>query len=83
MSDTDKGREFAPTGSYTMSCNSYYCSSQHCRRTTRHLCVKMRERTFFYCVTCGRRLELREEFEQAKSETSPMGHDHHGDLLAG
>jgi len=51
-----------------MSCNSYYCSGDTCRRTTRHLCVKMRHRTFFYCVACGRRLELRGEAE------SPVPH---------
>jgi len=42
-----------------MSCNSYYCAGDHCRRTTNRMRVRMRKRTYFYCVECGRRLELR------------------------
>lgn len=38
---------------------NYYCAGERCRKTTRHVCVRMDERVYFYCVDCGRRLELR------------------------
>lgn len=44
-----------------MTGNNYYCAGDQCRKTTRRLCVRMRKRTYFYCVNCGRRLELRDE----------------------
>ena len=47
-----------------MTCTSYYCAGDHCRRTTNHLCVRMQQRTYYYCVQCGRRLELRDEYER-------------------
>ena len=47
-----------------MSCTNYYCAGDHCRRTTQRLCVRMMNRTYYYCVVCGRRLELRGEYEQ-------------------
>ncbi len=46
-----------------MTGNNYYCAGEQCRRTTRRLCVRMRKRTYYYCVNCGRRLELRDEVE--------------------
>lgn len=54
-----------------MSCSSYYCAGDHCRRTTSRVRVRMRKRTYFYCVECGRRLELRarnrDRFDSTKS----------------
>lgn len=47
-----------------MSCINYYCAGEQCRRTTRRLCVRMGDRTYYYCVSCGRRLELRNEYER-------------------
>jgi hypothetical protein len=44
-----------------MTGTSYYCAGDGCRRTTRRLTVRMQKRTYFYCVDCGRRLELRDE----------------------
>jgi len=43
--------------------NNYYCAGDQCRKTTRRLCVRMRKRTYYYCVNCGRRLELRADHE--------------------
>ena len=37
--------------------SNYYCASHLCRRTTRHVCVRMAKQTYYYCVECGRRLE--------------------------
>ena len=44
-----------------MTGNNYYCAGNHCRRTTQRVRVRMAERTYYYCVECGRRLECREE----------------------
>lgn len=52
-----------------MACTNYYCAGQRCRQTTNHLRVRMHDRTYFYCVKCGRRLELRGEFERARAES--------------
>lgn len=49
-----------------MTGNNYYCAGEQCRKTTRRLCVRMRKRTYFYCVNCGRRLELREDHEHLR-----------------
>ena len=49
-----------------MTCN-YYCAGENCRKTTRRLTVRMMDRTYFYCVNCGRRLELRGEIDQTAS----------------
>jgi len=43
-----------------MTGTNYYCSSAACRKTTAHVRVRMDRRTYFYCVQCGHRLELRE-----------------------
>ena len=43
---------------------NYYCAANLCRRTTQRVTVRMMNRTYYYCVRCGRRLELREEYEQ-------------------
>ncbi len=51
-------------GSHTMTFRSYYCDSPQCRRTTRRFCVRMNQRTYYYCVECGRRLELRPEYDK-------------------
>ena len=45
----------------------HYCSGHLCRATTRHVRVRMESRTYFYCVQCGRRLETRAEFENARA----------------
>jgi len=45
---------------------NYYCAGENCRRTTQRLTVRMQDRTYFYCVKCGRRLELRGEYEQTR-----------------
>ena len=50
-----------------MNGTSYYCAGQGCRRTTPRVTVRMLDRTYFYCVQCGRRLESREEYERANS----------------
>lgn len=42
-----------------MTGTNYYCTGDSCRKTTPHVCVRMDKRTFFYCVHCGHRLELR------------------------
>lgn len=42
---------------------SYYCAGQGCRRTTNRVTVRMQNRTYYYCVQCGRRLETRLERE--------------------
>ena len=55
-------QESAASGDNMMG-NNYYCAGDQCRRTTRRLCVRMRKRTYFYCVNCGRRLELRDDLE--------------------
>ena len=44
-----------------MTGTNFYCAGEGCRRTTRRLTVRMQNRTYFYCVNCGRRLELRAE----------------------
>ncbi|MGH2670222.1 MAG: hypothetical protein ACRDH5_14090 [bacterium] len=41
-----------------MTGTNFYCAGDQCRKTTHHVCVRMNEQTYFYCVTCGRRLEL-------------------------
>jgi len=46
--------------------NNFYCAGDQCRKTTRRLCVRMRKRTYYYCVNCGRRLELRADHEHAR-----------------
>ena len=43
----------------TVTRSNYYCANSGCRRTTVHLCVKMEQRKYLYCVECGRRLEVR------------------------
>ena len=45
--------------------SNYYCASHQCRRTTRHVCVRMTKQTYYYCVECGRRLEKVEEVAEA------------------
>ena len=50
-------------GRDNMTGNNYYCAGDQCRKTTRRLCVRMRNRTYYYCVNCGRRLELRDDLE--------------------
>jgi len=40
---------------------NYYCAGQSCRRTTRHLYVRLENQGYLYCVDCGRRLEVRED----------------------
>ena len=49
-----------------MSCKNYYCAD--CRQTTRRLTVRMNNRTYFYCVHCGRRLERRDEYELSEKK---------------
>jgi hypothetical protein len=44
-----------------MSDTNYYCAGTRCRRTTRRVRVRMGQNTYYYCVECGRRLEVREE----------------------
>ncbi len=44
--------------------SNYYCAGQACHRTTQHVIVRMHERTYYYCVQCGRRLEERAEYEK-------------------
>jgi len=39
---------------------NYYCAGESCRQSTRRLAVRVRRKTYFYCVRCGRRLERRE-----------------------
>lgn len=51
-----------------MSGHNYYCAGEHCRKTTSHFCVRMDERTYYYCVDCGRRLEVRLEVRQAHAK---------------
>ena len=43
---------------------NYYCAGDQCRQTTQRVTVRMMDRTYYYCVKCGRRLEVREEHEQ-------------------
>ena len=45
-----------------MQVANYYCAE--CRQTTQRVTVRMMNRTYYYCVKCGRRLEVREEYEQ-------------------
>ena len=52
-----------------MTCNNYYCAGDHCRKTTERVRVRMRNRTYFYCVVCGRRLEMRDEYERQQPVT--------------
>ena len=47
-----------------MTGTNYYCSGDRCRRTTHRLRVRMSNRTYYYCVECGRRLETRTEYEE-------------------
>jgi len=49
--------------------SNYYCASHLCRRTTRHVCVRMAKQTYYYCVECGRRLEK----VKGVAETSALG----------
>jgi len=49
--------------------SNYYCAGEHCRKTTRRLTVRMEKRTYYYCVNCGRRLELRDEDHAAHPHT--------------
>ena len=49
-----------------MQGSNHYCSGHMCRKTTRHVRVRMESRTYYYCVQCGRRLETRREFERTK-----------------
>jgi len=44
--------------------SNYYCAGQACHRTTHHVIVRMHDRTYYYCVQCGRRLEERTEYEK-------------------
>lgn len=53
-----------------MTFRNYYCDSPQCRRTTRRLCVRMNGRTYYYCVDCGRRLELRPEYDKHARQAS-------------
>lgn len=50
-----------------MTATNYYCSGEQCRRTTRRMTVQLQRRTYFYCVKCGRRLELRDEYERSRA----------------
>jgi hypothetical protein len=43
---------------------NHYCAGHLCRKTTRHVRVRMESRTYYYCVHCGRRLETRAEYER-------------------
>ncbi len=45
--------------------SNYYCAGSRCRKTTRRVCVRMSNRTYLYCVDCGRRLEMRREQQAA------------------
>lgn len=46
---------------------NYYCAGQACHRTTQHVIVRMHERTYYYCVQCGRRLEERTEYDREQN----------------
>ncbi len=48
---------------------NHYCSGHLCRKTTRHVRVRMESRTYFYCVHCGRRLESRVDYERSLPRT--------------
>ena len=48
---------------------NHYCSGHLCRKTTRHVRVRMESRTYFYCVHCGRRLESRADHERTPPRT--------------
>jgi len=50
-----------------MTITSYYCAGEPCRKTTPRVTVRMRNRTYYYCVKCGRRLELRGEYEETRT----------------
>ncbi len=47
---------------------NYYCAADQCRQTTQRVTVRMMNRTYYYCVRCGRRLEVREEYERYNRE---------------
>jgi len=51
-----------------MTGTNFYCAGEGCRRTTRRLTVRMQNRTYYYCVNCGRRLELRGEVAEPPSQ---------------
>lgn len=49
-----------------MQGSNHYCAGHLCRKTTRHVRVRMESRTYYYCVHCGRRLETRAEYERVR-----------------
>ena len=51
-----------------MRCTNYYCAGDHCRRTTQRVRVRIDDRTYLYCVHCGRRLEMRALRDQASRQ---------------
>jgi hypothetical protein len=53
--------------------NNYYCASSQCRRTTQRLRVEMAQKTYYYCVECGRRLERKEAHETHAHEPPRNG----------
>jgi len=44
-----------------MTGTNYYCAGERCRKTTRHLYVRLENQAYLYCVECGRRLDVRPE----------------------
>ncbi len=53
-----------------MTGHNFYCSGSQCRRTTKHVCVRMQRNTYFYCVACGRRLESRANVAQPAPQSA-------------
>ena len=51
-----------------MKLPNYYCAGESCRQSTRRLAVRVRNRTFYYCVRCGRRLERRVDEPEGERE---------------
>ena len=52
-----------------MTTTNYYCAGEQCRKSTTRLMVRLQRRTYLYCVRCGRRLEMRDEYECERDRT--------------
>jgi len=51
-----------------MTGTNYYCAGDRCRKTTRHLYVRLESLAYLYCVDCGRRLDVRPEATQGETQ---------------